>query len=415
MLSGLNRNPMKKFLLLSLVLFYLSQNVLAQSFALKAAIRDSLGSEILGESREIFVHLPHSYDPKKATIYPVAYVLDGEVHASAAATVLEYYWGGFMPEMIVVGISNSKNRNRDLTISKVAWDPTSGEAEKFTNFIKNELIPFVDNKYPSAPYRTLIGHSYGGLFAINTLLYTPDLFQNYLAIDPSLDWDNEKLLNAARDLLIKDSYYGKSLFISLAGPLNMQDSEMGIDEVMKDSSFLTQSSRSKIGFRDLVGSSETALNFHWKYYPNDLHGTVPLPSIMDGLIQLFDWYQLENTDKYNRQDTPMEELKGLILKREKKLASYLGYNMPPLPEDLLNAQGYMNLEMGYPEKSLMYFQFNTQYYPESANAFDSLADYYEAQQDYTNALKNVTRAYELSRSDYHKRRIETLKSKVKNQ
>jgi len=59
----------------------------------------------------------------------------------------------------------------------------------------------------------------------------------------------------------------------------------------------------------------------------------------------------------------------------------------------------------------MYFQLNTEYFPNDANAYDSLADYYEAQNDTENALKNVIKAYELSGSDYHKKRMEELKAK----
>ncbi len=112
-----------------------------------------------------------------------------------------------MPEMVVVGISNGKNRLRDLTTSTIEtkyglpFNEENGEAESFSNFIEKELIPYIENKYPVTNFRTLIGHSYGGLFAIYTLLKHSQLFANYLAIDPSLDWDGQKLLNEAKGLL----------------------------------------------------------------------------------------------------------------------------------------------------------------------------------------------------------------------
>ena len=52
----------------------------------------------------------------------------------------------------------------------------SGGAETFTKFIEEELIPYIDSKYPTMPYRTLIGHSYAGLFTINMLLNHKHLF-----------------------------------------------------------------------------------------------------------------------------------------------------------------------------------------------------------------------------------------------
>jgi tetratricopeptide (TPR) repeat protein len=130
---------------------------------------------------------------------------------------------------------------------------------------------------------------------------------------------------------------------------------------------------------------------------------------MDGLISLFDWYQMENTYKINSFETPKEELFSIVKYREKKLKNHFGYQVAPYPEDLLTMLGYMNLEMQQPEKAKMYFEFAIEYFPESANAYDSMADYYLAQKDNVNALKFVKKAYDLSGSDYHKKRIEGLK------
>jgi hypothetical protein len=73
--------------------------------------------------------------------------------------------------------------------------------------------------------------------------------------------------------------------------------------------------------------------------------------------------------------------------------------------------GYMNMDMGQPEKAKMYFEKAIQYYPKSANAFDSMADYYESQNNIKKALQFVTKAYELSGNDSYKKRINELKEK----
>ena len=156
---------------------------------------------------------------------------------------------------------------------------------------------------------------------------------------------------------------------------------------------------------------DNGLSFDWKFYPNDIHGTIPLPSIMDGLISIFEWYQMENTDKINSFDTPKEELYRIIKHREKKLQKHFGYIEPPYPEELLNMLGYMNLDMNQPEKAKMYFELAIEYYPESANAYDSMADYYEVQNDIPNALRFVEKASQLSDDGYYKNRIQELKNK----
>ncbi|MCF8374624.1 MAG: prolyl oligopeptidase family serine peptidase [Bacteroidales bacterium] len=389
-----------------------------QQFLQKVGVPDSLYSQILNESRKIYVQLPASYSPEKNQKYPVAFILDGEIFLPTLVDVHNYYSGGFMPEMVLVGISNDKNRIRDLTTSTITakygmpFNEENGEAESFSKFIEKELIPYIENKYPVTNYRTLIGHSYGGLFTIYTLIQHPNLFANYLAIDPSLDWDGQKLLKEAEEVLATQKYEKKSLFMSLSGQLNMQDSKVTIDNVMQDTTEFTMFARSNIAFSNVVRqNAKNGLSFEWKFYPKDLHGTVPFPSIMDGLISLFEWYQMENTDKINSFDTPKEVLLGIIKYREKKLKDHFGYQEPPYPDELLNMSGYMNMDMQQLEKAKMYFELAIEYYPESANAYDSMADYYEAQGDYPNAIKYVTRAFELSGFDYYKRRVEELKEK----
>jgi predicted alpha/beta superfamily hydrolase len=379
---------------------------------------DSIYSEILSESRQIYIQIPSSFNPTKNQKYPVVFILDGETFLPTVNDVQNYYSGGFTPEMVLVGIANDKNRVRDLTTSSITtkygmpFNEKNGEADNFRRFIEKELIPYIESKYPVTNYRTLIGHSYGGLFTISTLLNQPDLFANYLAIDPSLDWDNQKLLKEAQDVLAKQNYINKTLFMSLSGQLHLQNSKITIDNVMQDTTDFTLFSRSNIAFSNMVKQNDkNGLSFEWKFYSRDIHGTIPFPSLMDGLILLFEWYQMENTGKINSFDTPKDELFSIIKYREKKLKEHFGYFEPPYPEELLNMSGYMNMDMQQPEKAKMYFELATEYYPESANAYDSMADYYESQGDFANAIKYVTKAYELSSDDFYKKRIEELKRK----
>lgn len=387
-------------------------------FLQKVGILDSLYSDYLKESRSFYVQYPESYDPNSSNKYPVAFILDGEVLLPTVNVVQSYYSGGFTPEMILVGISNSKNRTRDLTTSKISsmygmpFNEENGEADNFRKFIESELIPFVEKKYPVTDFRTLIGHSYGGLFSIYMLIHHPHLFSNYLAIDPSLDWDDQKLINEAKEKLSGQNYKNKSLFMSLSGQLHMQNPEITIENVMQDQSDFTLFARSNIMFSNLVKeNSENSLNYEWKFYSRDLHGTVPFPSIMDGLISNFRWYQMENTDKFNSPETPKEVLSEIINYRAQKLETNFGYSVPPYPEDLLNALGYMSLDMGQTEKSKMFFECAIQFYPNSANVYDSMSEYFERNGDFKNALKFAKQAFEISGDPYHEERIQKLNDK----
>lgn len=399
-----------------------NQILLAQTnYQFKIGKIDSIYSNILKESRELYIHLPQSYDSNSQRKYPVIYVLDGDVLLNAVSTVHDFYWGGYMPEMIIVGISNKNNRTRDLTTSKIEskrgteYNQEHGGANDFIMSIEKEIIPYIENKYPVTNYRTLIGHSYAGLFTINALINHTDLFENYLAIDPSLDWDNQKLLKQSKEVIKSNSLEGKSLFITLSGQLHMQNSDITINNVMQDSSEYTLFARSNIEFfRFSESNKQDNFNIKWKFYKDDLHGTVPLPSILDGLVYFFEWYQMENTDKFNSFDTPKDELYEIIRYRANKLKSHFEYQVPPYPEDLFNMLGYMNMEMQQLEKAKMYFEQCIEYYPESTNAYDSMAEYYASQNDFKNAIKNIEKALEINENEYFRNKIEEYKKMKSN-
>ena len=392
----------------------IAQSNPASEFLQKIGLLDSLYSEILEEQRNIYIEFPAGYELSSSEKYPVVYILDGEVHLPAVDNVQTYYSGGFTPEMILIGISNAKNRTRDLTISKLNPESENeGEAANFLNFIENELIPYVEDKYPVTQFRTLIGHSYGGLFTLYTLANKPEMFSNYIAIDPSLDWDEQKLLSESGKKFLNKDFQGKSLFMSLNGQLHLQDPEITLDNVMADESNLTLFARSNIGFSHfLEQNKQNGLNYSWKFYPADLHGTVFLPSTIDGLISVFEWYQMEDVYKMNIPETSVEELRHMIEYRSKKLEKHFNYPVAPYPDFLLNVLGYMSMEREQMDKAKMYFETTIKYYPKNPGAYDAMADYYSEIKDYPEAIKNLEIATKISGSDEYRSKIELLKKEM---
>ena len=74
----------------------------------------------------------------------------------------------------------------------------NGGAAAFLPLLTRQIRPAVARLAPVNPARqTLWGHSYGGLFVLHTLLQQPDAFQQYIAADPSLWWQNGLLLKQA--------------------------------------------------------------------------------------------------------------------------------------------------------------------------------------------------------------------------
>ena len=160
-------------------------------------------SAILGETRTVTVSLPAGYDPADGQRYPVLYVLDGEEHETPAIAVTRFYAStGSLPPMIVVGIHNT-DRGRDLTPAAVeGWRPpqeagASGGADRFLSFLGDELAPWVERRYRTAPLRVLVGHSLGGLFALHAIVRRPALFTGYVVMEPSTWWNGGRDLAAA--------------------------------------------------------------------------------------------------------------------------------------------------------------------------------------------------------------------------
>jgi predicted alpha/beta superfamily hydrolase len=163
----------------------------------------TLHSELVGQDYTLYVALPFGYGMSEQT-YPVVYVLSGDDHFGLTAdTARLLRAGGEVPDLIVVGIGYGpewdvrdleKNVNRyvnDLTPTSTTRYADLGGSEKFLGFVRAELIPFVDANYRTDPDdRAIIGHSLGGLFALYALFHDPGTFQRYVALSPSLWWDD---------------------------------------------------------------------------------------------------------------------------------------------------------------------------------------------------------------------------------
>ncbi|QQT54577.1 alpha/beta hydrolase [Sphingobacterium multivorum] len=253
-------------------------------------IKTQLKSEILNEDRTLLISVPESYENSPKTNYPVIYILDGETNFNYLSSVYHYLSRepfGILPAAILVGITNN-DRTRDLTPTATAKEKEfsgkrqagfkgSGGNEAFMNFMGNELFPFMEKNYRSNGFKVLVGHSFGGLTAINNLLTAP-MFNAYIANDPSLWWDNELLIRKGENT--QQDFKGIRLFLAQANNgrvRNVKDDEHEI----------------AIGkFKALLEAGRLK-DLKWKYafYEEDDHGTVPLPGNNDGLRFIFAPYR----------------------------------------------------------------------------------------------------------------------------
>jgi predicted alpha/beta superfamily hydrolase len=273
------------FLTLLLLFFTLSSD--AQTKAIYNPISSEvviIPSRVLKENREIYIHYPKVDSTHLDKRFPVLYLMDGESHFAMLSQYTDYLsrWDvNVIPEMIVVGISNTK-RTRDFTptesiinyfgkpdTSTHSWMKPSGGAEQFLQFIREELMPYIELNYKTQPFKVFAGHSFGGIASINCMLTHPDMFNAYIAISPSFWWDREYVLKLADKKLEKGSVLNKILFYSDASE-GVTDSSSYHTNLLKFDSLLTN-------------KAIKGLHYQYKYYPTETHMTEPVSAYYDAL------------------------------------------------------------------------------------------------------------------------------------
>ena len=342
------------------VLLIISAAAIAQP-ATGTVKRLTLKSAVLGEDRVVLVRTPAGYETNKVS-YPVLYMTDGDAHMGHTASTIEFLTqNGRISDLIVVGVTNT-DRTRDLTPVKSTNKnpagelqfPTSGGADNFLKFFETELIPQIEKQYRVQPYRILAGHSLGGLFAIHSMISKPGLFNSYVAVSPSLQWENGEELKRAEDFLKNQKEMKVTLFVSLGnepGPIG----------------------ESFDSFKELL-SKTNIQGFEWQAerMADEDHGSVVLRSHYFGLRKVYDGWQGARDPK---SGAVIGGLKGAEA-HYKKLSERFGYSIP-VPENLINQMAYQFLFDGKAEEAIAAFKANVERYPMSANVYDSLAEAYE--------------------------------------
>ncbi len=323
----------------------------------------TLQSKVLGETRPFLVAPPPGYAGSSER-YPVAVLLDGDVHLVHTRGTLDFLArNGFMPAMILVAVPSTE-RTRDLTPTHVAADevgdnrreyPTSGGGERFEAFLRTELLPWVDQHYRTISWRMLLGHSFGGLFTVHTMLTHPDDFNAWVAVSPSFRWDDQLLLREAKAVFKKHKNFQETLFLSI-GDEGERSGEM-FDRFV---SFVNQAGPG--GFRLATMKLD-----------DEDHNSVVLRSHYHALRSIFAGWRVALDPATGRYPGGLAALK----KHYAELGSRLGMPVAP-PELVVNLLGYRAMAAGDLDAALELFSLNAANHPTSANTHDSLGEGLEA-------------------------------------
>ncbi len=222
----------------------------------------TIQSQALREPRRINVHLPAGYATDTRASFPVLYMPDGgldEDFPHVVNTVDSLALLGDIRPVIVVGIPNTERR-RDLTgPTTVGSDSTIaarvGWSGAFRAFIRDELMPEIRRRYRTTSETSIVGESLAGLFVVETFLEEPRLFRHYIALSPSVWWNDGASVRTAGFLMARRNFTGSTLFLSAA---NEQDIASG-------TAALADTLRAR---------SPTGLTVHYRPRPDLEHSTI---------------------------------------------------------------------------------------------------------------------------------------------
>ena len=235
----------------------------------------TIASTTLGEVRRINVYAPPGYADAPAARVPVLYMPDGgmgEDFLHVAGLVQVSVLNGTMRPFLLVGIENTERR-RDMTgptanaeDRKIA--PRVGGSAAFRRFIRDELMPRVRQRYRTTGESAIVGESLAGLFVVETFLLEPDLFDSYVAIDPSLWWNDGALVRAAGERLRARPPAKKALFLASSDQPDIAEQTRKLAGVLEAGNF-------------------AGLAWHHEPMPSERHSTIYHPAALRAFRLLF--------------------------------------------------------------------------------------------------------------------------------
>ena len=198
----------------------------------------TIASKKVNETRIINVWLPSEYG-KSTDSLPVLYMLDGGIQEDfphVANTLAQLIELKKIQPIILVGIENTQRR-RDLTGETTVDEDKKiaevvGGSAQFRAFIQDELFQEINTKYKTTAKRGIIGESLAGLFVTETLLLHPEMFDFYIAFDPSLWWNDKHLVKTANEHLNHFSSKPKTFWFAGSNAKDIFKSTNKLSEIL---------------------------------------------------------------------------------------------------------------------------------------------------------------------------------------
>jgi predicted alpha/beta superfamily hydrolase len=320
--------------------------------------RISLESKVLGDTRDLIIHLPNNYT-KSNQSYPVLYLIDGNrhiEHAIVSTNLLQSQKR--IPEQIIVAVSNNDEMHHDPDMA----------LSKFTDFVKNEVMSYVNSKYKTSGLNTLYGHTKAGWFTAEVLANQPELFRNYIIASAPLQDDESKIYNKILANGVKQNSQVKSLYIA-------------VSKEADEPRLYTEAFNKFVNF--LLENPPRNLDWRSEHLIKQVHMTTSVPSLYNGLTHVFNNYQAPSFANL-KEYLDFGGFKGLENYYNKRAKIY--DIKPQIAENtLLNAANMLLSEREYKRALDLYLTVILDY-PESAAAHSGAGQAYYSLKQYDKSI-----------------------------
>ncbi|OCB75364.1 alpha/beta hydrolase-fold protein [Flavobacterium crassostreae] len=352
-----------------LVLLFFSLSVYSQKNT------EAFASTSLNETREISITLPPNYQTNTSKEYPLLVLLDGEYLYDPFYGAISYgtYWDD-LPETIIVAIKqgNSDQREKDCGFNPMDGLPTA-RATAFFNFINYELLPYIDKKYRTAPFRIIAGHDTTAGF-LNAFLYKESpIFNAYIALSPELAPETENYVVDKLKNLKQPLFYYQAL---ASGDVNrIKDPVIRLDEKLKK-----------------IDSPQ--LNYKLDQFTAS-HYAVVLYAIPNALYHIFDVYKPISSVEFSEKIVTLEQgYTDYLVTKYDVITNKLGLKVPVRVNDFKAIEAAILKNKAYGELDQL-SQIADKNYPKAMLARYELGLMYEKMGELKKAAKKYQSASQL--------------------
>jgi len=297
---------MKKTILIVLACFF-SLSIFAQTSY------DEINSSKLNAVRQLKIKLPKDYDPSSELKYPLIIVFDGDYLFEPISGQVDFQtYFDDMPNSIIVGVVQGSERRYDGYCDEVTGLPKESGL-RFHDFVAEELIPYLDERYNTSKFRVAVGHDLMGNF-INSYLFKDDpLFNAYVCISPDLS-------GTVRDYLGKRlEFFKDDIFYYMA--TSDKDLPYTRDAVLNANAQISQ-------------VQNQYLTYYFDDFKNDTHYTLVNSAIAKSFDKIFELYKPLREKELEEKVLPYEgTLDKYLVERYDRIEDLFGIKKPITEEE----------------------------------------------------------------------------------